>query len=138
MALRFLAARTMPQHLARTPLLLARVPAGFPSPADDYIERSLNLHEMVVRHPASTFFVRVAGDSMEPSILAGDLLVVDRSLTSSTMAVVLAVVEGEFTVKRLSTERGQAVLLADNPAYAPIRQPFEVWGVVTYVVRARP
>src|SRR5471030_2397814 len=90
------------------PLFAARVPAGFPSPADDYIERSLDLNEHLIRHPAATFFVRASGDSMTGSIHSGDLLVVDRSLEAADGSVVIAVIDGELTVKRLR-RRGDGV-----------------------------
>ncbi len=124
--------------LPTRPLYLVRVPAGFPSPAEDSIERNLNLHDYVVRRPSSTFFVRVTGDSMAPGIADGDILVVDKSLTPLQHTVILAVVDGEFTVKRFTREAGRIVLQADNPRYAPIvisdPSRFLCWGVVTYVV----
>lgn len=115
------------------------VQAGFPSPADDYLETPLNLHELVVKNPAATFFVRVAGDSMLGArIEPDDILVVDRSLTPTSGRIVLAIVNGEFTVKRLKIEGGKMRLQAENPAYPDIAIPegsdFQVWGVVTYVV----
>jgi DNA polymerase V len=124
------------------PLYLVRVPAGFPSPADDYIEANLNLHDYVVRRPSSTFFTRAAGDSMEPGIKAHDLLVVDKSIDAANGLVIVASVDGEFTVKRFFRERGRVMLKSDNPRYAPIpiteAVRFEVWGVVTYIVRDKP
>jgi DNA polymerase V len=128
--------------LPTRPLYLVRVPAGFPSPAEDYLEANLNLHDYVVRRPSSTFFVRATGDSMAPSIANGDLLVVDRSITAHSGHVILAVVDGEFTVKRYLPERGRVILLPDNPAFARIiiaqAGHFEVWGVVTHIVRDNP
>lgn len=132
-----------PQSLAQLrlptrPLYLTPVPAGFPSPAEDYIEKNLNLHDYVVRRPSSTFFVRVQGESMAPGITDGDLLVVDKSLTPAPMAVILAVVDGEFTVKRYLREHSRVILIPDNPAFPRIiiteAERFQVWGVVTYVV----
>jgi DNA polymerase V len=130
---------TLPTYLhAQRPLYLTRVPAGFPSPAEDYIEASLNLHEYMVKHPAATFFVRVSGDSMAPGIADGDILVVDKSLTPTLHTVILAVVDGDFTVKRFTRQAGRVILRADNPRYAPIvitdPSRFLCWGVVTYVV----
>jgi DNA polymerase V len=115
------------------------VQAGFPSPADDYLETPLNLHELVVKNPPSTFFVRVAGDSMIGArIEPDDILVVDRSLEPVTGRIIVAVVNGEFTVKRLKIVDGVMRLEAENPAYPDIAIPegsdFQVWGVVTYVV----
>lgn len=124
--------------LPRIPVFLARVAAGFPSPAEDYLEDALNLHEFAVKHPAATFFWWVSGDSMEPTIHSGDLLVVDRSLVPAQDGLVLGVVDGALTVKRLHTGRGGITLIPDNPRYAPleIRDParFTLWGVVTHAL----
>jgi len=125
-------------NIAR-PLFTSGVSAGFPSPAEDYIEGRLDLNELMVQHPAATFFVRVAGDSMvNAGIHDGDILVVDRSLEPAHGKVVIAVVEGELTVKRLFAKNGTVRLLAENPDYPSIElsgdSGFEVWGVVTYVI----
>lgn len=113
--------------------------AGFPSPADDYIERSLDLHELLVEHPAATFFVRVEGDSMKGAGMhSGDILVVDRSLNSQNGKIVVALYNGSFTVKRLKVEEEKIYLIAENPHYPIIEiaaeSDFQVWGVVTYVI----
>lgn len=131
--------RNFPLKEARYPLFCSRIPAGFPSPADDYIENSLDLNEYLVKHPAATFFVRVTGDSMTGAgINSGDILIVDRALTPVSGAVVVAALNGEFTVKRLVTAGGGISLLPENPAYKPVEitngTEFEVWGVVTYVI----
>ena len=87
-------------------IFLSSVQAGFPSPADDFAEKELNLHDLVVSCPAATFFVRVEGDSMkDANIFSGDILVVDRSKTASSGKIVIAVVNGEFTVKRLEKRK---------------------------------
>jgi DNA polymerase V len=128
-----------PQRAER-PLFLSRVPAGFPSPAEDYVEGSLDLNEHLIEHREATFFVRVKGLSMTGAGIAdGDLLVVDRSLEAGDGDIVVAVVDGELTVKRLS-RRGSCVrLLAEHPGFAPIEfkdgQELTVWGVVTSIVR---
>jgi DNA polymerase V len=121
------------------PLFSARVPAGFPSPADDYIDRALDLNEHLIRHPAATFFVRVSGDSMvDAGIHPGDILVVDRAEEPAHGKIVIAALDGELTVKRLSRHNGTISLLPENPAYAPIQvtpeMRFEVWGVVVHVI----
>ncbi|MDA0859295.1 MAG: translesion error-prone DNA polymerase V autoproteolytic subunit, partial [Verrucomicrobia bacterium] len=83
------------------PLFSARVQAGFPSPADDHLERSIDLNEELIRNPAATFFVRVKGESMQDAgIASGDILVVDRSLAPTDRKIVVAMIDGEFTVKR--------------------------------------
>jgi len=123
----------------KAPLYLMAIKAGFPSPADDYVEKTLDLHEHLIRHPAATFFVRVSGDSMAPLITHGDILVVDRALTPHSGSIVIAAVNGELTVKRLVEQHGSSMLVADNDAYQPIALTPEVdctlWGVVVHVIR---
>jgi len=123
------------------PFFIARVPAGFPSPADDYIDRSLDLNEFLVRHPAATFFIRVSGDSMTGAgIFSGDILVVDRAEQAGHNSIVIAELNGELTVKRLVYEEGVPYLVPENPAYQPIRvteaMNFEIWGVVLHVIHS--
>jgi DNA polymerase V len=121
------------------PLYLAAVPAGFPSPADDYIDRSLDLNEHLIDHPAATFFVRVSGDSMTGAgIHSGDMLIVDRAAEPVHGKVVIAALNGELTVKRIHCKNGALRLMPDSPGFTPVDVPpeadFEVWGVVTYVI----
>ena len=123
------------------PIFLGRLPAGFPSPADDYLEGKLDLNRHLIKHPAATFFVRVTGDSMiGAGIHSGDLLVVDRSLEPIDRNVVVAVLDGELTVKRLFKQNGVLRLLPENLNYQPIeitpQQTIEIWGVVTSVIHA--
>ena len=123
------------------PRYASRIAAGFPSPADDHLEAPLDLNEHLVKHPAATFVVRVDGDSMiGAGICDGDLLVVDRSLEASSGSIVVAVVDGELTVKRLWTRGRRVRLLAENPAYKPIEigegAELVVWGVVAHVIRS--
>ncbi len=118
---------------------LSRVPAGFPSPADDYVERRLDLNEHLIQHESSTFFVRVAGDSMqEAGIHDGDLLVVDRAVESTDGAIVVAALDGELTVKRYRCYEGRPYLVPENDDHTPIAiqpgQDLVVWGVVQHVV----
>jgi DNA polymerase V len=120
-------------------LFTCPVNAGFPSPAAGYMGEKLDLNEHLVRHPAATFFVRASGDSMTGSgIFDGDILIVDRSLNPGNMNVVIAVVNGEFTVKRLSVSDGNFSLLPANPKYKAVAivdgMDFRVWGVVTHVI----
>ncbi len=121
------------------PLYAARVAAGFPSPADDYIQDWLDLNALLIRHPAATFFVRVAGDSMIGSgIHPDDLLVVDRAVRARSGQVVIAVLDGELTVKRLREDAHGIWLDPANESYPSIRitetMDCEVWGVVTHVI----
>ncbi len=121
------------------PLFGAKVAAGFPSPADDYMEGALDLNEHLVRNPAATFFVRVTGESMrDAGIFPNDLLVVDRSLEPQNGSVVIAVLNGELTVKRIWKRNGQVELRAANPAFPPIRlageMQLDIWGVVKYAI----
>ena len=123
------------------PLYACGVSAGFPSPADDYLEGALDLNEHLVRQPAATFFVRARGDSMEGAgIQDGDLLIVDRSLEATAGRIVIAALNGELTVKRLAQAEGRLRLEAENPAYAPIEfnvgDDVRLWGVVTNVIHA--
>lgn len=123
------------------PLFLEPVSAGFPSPADDYLESKLDLNDLIVRNPASTFFVRVTGDSMKDAgIYSGDILVVDKALEPKDGSVIIAVIDGELTVKRLSKIQNKLFLLPENTNYKPIeiteQMSFEVWGVVKTVIHS--
>lgn len=120
-------------------LFLVPVAAGFPSPAEDYIEGRLDLNQHLIRHPAATFFVRVTGDSMiDAGIHPGDILIVDRSLEPQDKKVVIAVINGELTVKRIRMQKGKAWLVPENGKYPRIEiredMEFTVWGVVTSVI----
>ncbi|MCJ2165525.1 MULTISPECIES: translesion error-prone DNA polymerase V autoproteolytic subunit [unclassified Pseudodesulfovibrio] len=115
------------------------VAAGFPSPAEEYLEKTLDLNEYLVPRPEATFFVRVSGDSMiGASIHHGDILVVDRSQTPRPGNVIIALVDGEFTVKRLRKTPTGLELAPENPDFTPIplseETEFQVWGVVLHVV----
>lgn len=125
----------------RRPLFKSGVSAGFPSPAADYEEGKLDLNKHLIRNPAATFFVRANGDSMiGAGIYTGDLLVVDRSLEPADKSVVIAVVNGELTVKRIRLRKGKIALEPENENYAACQitdcVQFEVWGVVTNVIHA--
>lgn len=129
----------LPKQLAPIeplPMLGHRISAGFPSPADDYVEGHLDLNQLLVHNKSATFFLRVKGDSMvNAGIHDGDIIVVDRSIEPADRSVVVAVVDGELTVKRLRLRNGIAELHAENPRYAPIcfkdGQELTIWGVVT-------
>jgi DNA polymerase V len=124
----------------KMPLMSSRPQAGFPAPGDDQIEKVLDINDLVVRHPASTFFVRVEGDSMEGAgIFSGDVLVVDRSLTPRDGSIVVAAVYGEMVVKRLCASGDTHVLASENEHYEPISVTGHddgfIWGVVVGSVR---
>lgn len=126
-------------HIAALPLFSDRVPCGFPSPAQDYIEQRIDLNKLVIRHPSATYFVRAAGDSMNGAgIGSGDLLVVDSAKTAHHGDIVIAAVDGEFTVKRLQTHPS-VMLVPENPAYSPIlvggEDSLDIFGVVTHVLK---
>lgn len=121
------------------PLYSCSVRAGFPSPADDYIEMHLDLNAHLIKHPAATFFVKASGDSMiGAGIVSGDMLIVDRSLEAVHGKIVIAAVNGELTVKRLSRLKGKIQLLPENSKYQAItiraEEDLVIWGVVTHVV----
>lgn len=122
------------------PLFDGSVPAGFPSPAEDYAEGRLDLNDYLVEHEAATFYVRVKGHSMTGAgILDGDVIAVDRALEPRHGDIVVAVIDGEFTVKELYRDGGSLRLLPHHPDFAPIEvragQELSVWGVVKGVVR---
>jgi DNA polymerase V len=123
----------------RLPLVSASVEAGFPSPADDHLERGIDLNEELIRNPAATFLVRVKGESMrDAGIHAGDVLIVDKSLTPTDRKIVVAMIDGNFTVKRFRKRGGQVFLEAENPEFAAIEvtegQELSIFGVVSYII----
>lgn len=120
------------------------VKAGFPNPAEDARGVALDLNELVVKHPVATFYLKVEGDSMVGAgIIPGDIVVVDKSLDPRSGDIVVAAVDGDFTLKHLKRDGRQAWLVAANPDYPPIAlheaADVSIWGVVTYVIhKARP
>lgn len=129
-----------PQTDATVPLVSSKVAAGFPSPADDYLDRALDFNELLIKNPAATFAVRVAGDSMiGAGIFSNDIAIVDRSLSPTDRCIILALVDGEFTLKRYRRRGGKIWLQAENPEYKDIqitdKIPFEVWGVISNSIR---
>lgn len=123
------------------PLYGSSVKAGFPSPAEDYAENTLDLNQYLIKHPAATFFVRASGHSMiNAGIHDKDLLIVDRSLEPVSGKVVIAVVNGEFTVKRFQKTTNGGVLIAENPDFPPIclskNDHVHIWGVVIHVIHS--
>ena len=123
------------------PLFTTSVSAGFPSPADDYIEDLLDLNSHLITNPPATFLVRVSGDSMiNAGIHTNDILIVDRSLTPKHNDIVIAILDGEMTVKRIALDNEQVVLVPENDHYKPQQiteeMDFEIWGVVKHVVHS--
>lgn len=121
------------------PLYSNKVSAGFPSPADDHIEAQLDLNSHLIKSPASTFFVRATGESMKDvGIFPNDILIVDRSINPADGKIIIAVVDGELTVKRLKIKSGALFLMPENKDFKPIvvkeLQDFSIWGVVTHVI----
>lgn len=118
------------------PMFTQTIPAGFPSPAADYMEPAIDLNTLLIRDPQATFLLRVQGDSMSPSgIVDGALVVVNAARTARSGDVVVAELDGEFTLKRLRTRAGYCELCPDNPSYPVIRIPeggeLRIFGVVT-------
>lgn len=123
----------------KLPFYASKVKAGFPSPADDYIESYLDLNSHLIQHPAATFLLEASGDSMiNAGISSGDMLIVDKGIEPTHGSIVIAAIDGELTVKRLSRSNGQIQLLPENPKYKSIditdEQDLVIWGVVTYVI----
>ncbi len=123
-----------------TPLLLCRMPAGFPSPAEDFLDKRLDLNEYLIKNPPATFLVRVCGQSMKDAgIFDGDMLVVDKSLQPVSGSVVVAILHGEFTVKSLKIQGIKTYLVPANNQYQAIEvtpeMDCEIWGVANSVIR---
>lgn len=135
----YLIRRTTNIETNKFPFAEFKIPAGFPSPALDYVEHRLDLNEYLNKHPNSTFIIRVKGDSMTgDGIFDEDLLIVDKSLTPSPGNIVIAELNGEFTVKRINDIKGRLHLISSNEKYDPIpvqdENELNVWGVVTYTI----
>ena len=117
------------------------ISAGFPSPAEDYIDKRLDLNEYLIKHPSATFFVRVEGDSMiNAGIHHGDILIVDRALEPAHKKIIVAVINGELTVKRMHKINDTLYLLPENDNFETItvrdEMDFQVWGVVAHVIHS--
>lgn len=125
----------------KLPLAEDGVSAGFPSPADDFLDLSIDLNEEFIRNKSATFFARVKGDSMKDAgISEGDLLIVDKSLEPKNNKIAVCFIDGEFTVKRITIEKDLIWLVAENKRYAPIKvtkdNDFIIWGIVTNVIKS--
>lgn len=124
----------------KLPFFSDLVSAGFPSPADDYIDKKLDLNELLIKHPAATFYVRVNGDSMiDAHIFDGDILIIDKSQQPQSGSIVIAALNGEFTVKRLEiTPDGIMKLVPENPSFQSVtittEDDFSIFGLVTHVI----
>ena len=121
------------------PLFMDTIAAGFPSPAGDYLEKQIDLNDELISNKAATFLVRVSGRSMEDAnIFDGDVLIIDRSLEPKNQAIIVAVIDGDFTVKRLEYKGDKVWLIPENTDFTPIdvsgNESFRVWGVVTYII----
>ena len=124
------------------PLAENGIVAGFPSPADDFFEVSIDLNKELIKHPSATFYGRVEGDSMrDEGIEDGDLLVIDRSLEPSDGKIAVCFIDGEFTVKKIRIEKDAVWLMPANPDYKPVKvtaeNEFIIWGIVTYVIKKK-
>jgi len=125
----------------RIPLLNDSVSAGFPSPADDYTEENIDLNEHLISNPFSTFFLKVKGESMiNAGIKDKDLIIVDKSLIAKPGDIVIAMIDGEFTIKRLSIKNDELYLKAENHNYPDFRFKthidVQIWGVVIYSIHS--
>ena len=125
----------------KIPLLTDSVSAGFPSPADDYTEESIDLNEHLISNPFSTFFLRVKGDSMiNAGIKDKDLIIVDKSLIARPGNIIIAMIDGEFTIKRLSIKNNELYLKSENHNYPDFRFKnhidVQIWGVVIYSIHS--
>lgn len=121
------------------PLLESTIPAGFPSSAENFIDKVLDLNDLLIKHPNATFFVRVNGDSMiKAGIHSNDILIVDRALQVTNNKIIIARLNNEFTVKRVKIDNDKLFLMPDNDEYKPIEvtqeMDFEIWGVVIFVI----
>jgi len=120
-------------------LFLNPVPAGFPSPAADYIDKSIDLNEVLIKNKPATFLVKALGDSMiGAGIFSGDILIVDKSITPANKNIVVAILNGEFTVKRFIKDKNKILLRPENSKYKDfeinLEDDFKIWGVVTFVI----
>lgn len=120
--------------------LVESIRAGFPSPAEDYAEPTLDLNRYVIKNPASTFYARINGDSMQGAdIHDGDIAVIDKSLEPTNGSIAVCFLDGEFTLKRIEVEKDRVWLMPANPQFSPIEvteeNHFVVWGIVTYVIK---
>lgn len=131
----------VPDSLSQQQLNLfnAQIPAGFPSPAEDFLEKRLDLNEYLIKNKSATFLIKVHGDSMiKAGIFDGDILIIDRSEQPANGKIVLGVLNGEFTVKRIEKRKNSLLLMPENDSFSPIEvtseMEFKIWGVVTFAI----
>lgn len=122
------------------PVVQQGISAGFPSPADDFLDLSIDLNKEFIKHPSTTFYGRVRGDSMiDAGLNDGDLLIIDKSLAPEDGKIAVCFIDGEFTVKRVKVNKEAIFLVAENQKYKPIEvhedQDFLIWGIVTTVIK---
>jgi DNA polymerase V len=122
------------------PYVVNGISAGFPSPADDFLDINIDLNKQLIKNPSTTFYGRVKGDSMnDAGIHDGDLLIIDKSLEPSNNKIAVCFIDGEFTVKRISIEKDIVWLIAENKNYEPIKVTKDndliIWGIVTTVIK---
>lgn len=123
------------------PLISEGISAGFPSPAIDFVDLSIDMNKHLVKHPSTTFYGRVKGESMKDAgIFDGDLLVIDKSLEPIDNKIAVCYIDGEFTIKRIKKDKNEVWLIPANDAYSPIQikegNDFQIWGIVTHVIKA--
>lgn len=122
------------------PIITEGISAGFPSPAMDFVDLSIDLNKHLVKHPSSTFYGRVKGVSMKNAgIDNGDLLVIDKSIEPSNGKIAVCYIDGEFTLKRIKISKNEILLIPENDDYTPIKvtadNNFTIWGIVTHVIK---
>ena len=127
--------------LLELPVITAGISAGFPSPAMDFIDLSIDMNRYLIKRPSSTFYGRVKGVSMKNcGIDDGDLLVIDKSINPSNNKIAVCYIDGEFTVKRINVNEGACWLIPENKNYKPIKitedNDFQIWGIVTHVIKS--
>lgn len=120
--------------------LAEKITAGFPSPAEDFLDLSIDLNKEFIKHPNATFFGKVSGDSMiDAGLNDGDLLIIDKSLEPKNNSIAVCFLDGEFTVKRVLRKKNKLWLIAENKNYQPIpvypENDFVIWGIVTTVIK---
>lgn len=129
------------ESVLELPVISGGISAGFPSPALDFIDLTIDMNKHLVKHPATTFYGRVKGHSMKDAgIFDGDLLVIDKSLQPTDNKIAVCYIDGEFTIKRIQIQKDCVWLIPENEAYQPIKvtadNDFIIWGMVTHVIKA--